>query len=88
MREFVNGRKVVIVNQKGKGNIEQAIFILKRNVKEPDGDYILEEAKQIVDEFVARNKMAVRGGITGKKWIVPVLLALSVIAGIYIFFIT
>jgi len=86
MKEFVNGRRAVIVNRKGNGNIEQAIFILKKDIKETEKDYILDEARKIVDEFVARNNMEVQGGKYGVKWVIPLLAVISVIAAAYICF--
>ena len=86
MKEFTGGRRVVIVNQKGMGNIEQAIFILKKDVKDPDGDYILDEAKKIVDEFVARNKSELNRCGLGAKWIFPAVAAVSAVVGLYVYF--
>ena len=57
MKQFTNSRKVVIMQNTGHENIEQAIFILKRGAEEKNEDYILDEAKKIVKEFVIRNGM-------------------------------
>ena len=70
MKKYLMGRKVVIMQQNGKGNIEQAIFILKEEVKEPDSDYVLKEARKIVDEFVHRNGM--KKTFPWFMWFVPV----------------
>ena len=84
MKEYVRGRNVVIVNQKGEGNIEQAIFILRKNIKEPESDYILDEAKNIVNEFVARNKMEIKGN-TSVKWLLAAVVAISTLIAMCVY---
>ncbi len=78
------GRRVVIVQQGGKGNIEQAIFILKKDVENTGEDYILDEARKIVDEFVIRNGMQVRKN--GIIWMIPMAFISLAIVCAYLFF--
>ncbi len=75
MKQYGGNRKVVIVKNPGKGSIEQAIFILKKDITKEE-DYILEEAKKIVDEFVQRNGLAGKGSIK-KKLIYGVIFLLA-----------
>lgn len=73
MKNKATDRRVVIVQKGGKGNIEQAIFILKKDVEQGGEDYILEEARKIVDEFVTKN------GVKPKKnrtvWLITAIAA-------------
>ena len=55
MKQYAGSRKVVIIQNPGKGNIEQAIFIIKREVKNCDEDYIIDEAKKIINDFARKN---------------------------------
>ena len=84
MKKDLNGRRVVIVQQGKKGNIEQAIFILKKDVESTGEDYILEEARKIVDDFVQKNGMKVKKG--QMKWIVFVSIVSVVLMCIYFYF--
>ena len=81
MKEYVKGRKVVIFG--GRGNIEQAIFILKKDVREINEDYILDEAKKIVDEFVARSGLPGRKNIA--KWVLISSAVLCFAVGIWVY---
>ena len=70
MKKNTTGKRVVFVQQGGMGNIEQAIFILKKDVEKAGDDYILEEAKKIVDDFVSKNGVKVKKD--RNRWILPV----------------
>ncbi len=82
MKQYAGSRKVVILNP-GKGNIEQAIFILKKELPENNEDYALEEAKKIVEEF------AIKRGLQTKKhlkisWIFGALFLSAIFLGYFI----
>ncbi len=79
MKNKATGRRVVILNQNGKGNIEQAIFILRQGKDQVGEDYILKEAQKIVDDFVLKNGVKVRN--SGINWLIPAGIA----SGIMIF---
>ena len=61
MKQYAGSRKVVIIQNPGKGNIEQAIFIIKREVKNCDEDYIIDEAKKIIESAGFTPKISVSG---------------------------
>ena len=59
MNNYSLGKRVLIMKNPGKGGIEQAIFILSDG--ETEEDYIISEAKKIIDDFAKRNGFKPRG---------------------------
>lgn len=82
MKQYAGSRKVVILNP-GKGSIEQAIFILKRELPENNEDYALEEAKKIVDEFTLKCGLQTKPMVK-KSWIYGAIFVSAIILGYFI----
>ena len=83
MKQFIGSRRVVIMQNPGEC-IEQAIFILKKDTTKNE-DYIIEEAKKIVNEFAGKNGLA-RGRQELVRWVCYGLAAVAAIVSIGIFF--
>ena len=77
--QYAGNRKVVIMQNFGNGNIEQAIFILRKNIDEYKEDYIVDEAKKIVDEFVKKSRWSKN---KRKFWISAFWCGIAVITGL------
>ena len=58
MEKYTLGKRVLIVRNPGKGGIEQAIFIL--NEKAGKDDFIIDEAKKIIDEYAKNHRLKSR----------------------------
>ncbi|MDP4118170.1 MAG: hypothetical protein Q8873_03150 [Bacillota bacterium] len=72
MKQFAGSRKVVIIQNPGKGNIEQAIFIIRKEAVENNEDYIVNEAKKIIDEFTEGQRGSKRKKFM-EVWFVPII---------------
>lgn len=53
MEKYTLRKRVLIVRNPGKGNIEQAIFII--NEKAGKDDFVIDEAKKIIDEYARKH---------------------------------
>ena len=82
MKQYAGSRKVVILNP-GKGSIEQAIFILKRELPENNEDYALKEAQKIVDEFALKCGLQTKPMVK-KSWIYGAIFVSVIILGYFI----
>ncbi len=58
MEKYTLGKRVLIVRNPGKCGIEQAIFIL--NEKAGKDDFIIDEAKKIIDEYAKNHRLKSR----------------------------
>ncbi len=70
MKQYAANRKVVIMQNPGKGNIEQAIFIIREGIVENNDDYILKEARKIVEDFIKEGNL---GAGKKRRWIIGAL---------------
>ena len=59
MNNYSLGKRVLIMQNPGKGSIEQAIFIIREG--ETEEDYIIGEAKRIIDDFAKKNGFKPKG---------------------------
>lgn len=82
MKQYAGSRKVVILNP-GKGNIEQAIFILKKELPENNEDYALEEAKKIVEEFAIKCGLQTKNRLK-MSWIYGAIFISAIFLGYFI----
>ncbi len=85
MKGYTSDRRVVIMQKPEHENIEQVIFILRKEVEEQSEDFILEEARKIVNEFAMRNGIINHKIPWAAKWIILCAVLLAVFTGFYIF---